>query len=209
MRRALAFLVALLSIPVIAAGQAPSPVPSVPAPVAPAPVAPPTVPPAPQPAPSATIEDGATVQLEYTLSDDAGKLLDTNKGQEPLTYMQGGQQIIAGLERQLAGMQIGQAKKVVLKPEEAFGPVDPAAQTEVPKDALPPDALVVGTQLMARNASGEGRPVIVKEIKEKTVVVDLNHPLAGKTLVFDVKVLRVEPPSKTDAPKSEGPTPTK
>src|SRR5262247_1963328 len=102
---------------------------------------------------AAAIEQGSTVRLEYTLSDDAGKLLDTNRGQEPLTYTQGGHQIIAGLEKQLAGMQIGQAKKVVLKPEDAFGPVDPAAQTEVPKDALPADALVVGTQLMARNAS--------------------------------------------------------
>jgi FKBP-type peptidyl-prolyl cis-trans isomerase SlyD len=106
-------------------------------------------------------------------------------------------------------MQTGQAKKVVLKPEDAFGPVDPAAHTEVPKDALPADALVVGTQLMARSASGEGRPVIVKEIKEKTVVVDLNHPLAGKTLVFDVKVLSVDPPSKADAPKGGAATPSR
>ena len=211
MSRALALFVALLCCPAVAAAQTPSPAPAAPiAPPGPAtPPAPQAVPPTPQASPSATIEDGATVQLEYTLSDDAGKLLDTNRGQEPLTYTQGGQQIIAGLEKQLAGMQIGQAKKVILKPEDAFGPVDPAAQTEVPKDALPADALVVGTQLMARNASGEGRPVIVKEIKDKTVVVDLNHPLAGKTLVFDVKVLGVEPPTKSDAPKSGAPTPTK
>jgi len=212
MSRTLALLVALLSTPMIAAAQTPSPVPAVPAPVAPAPAAPsPTQapPPTPQAAPLVAIENGATVRLEYTLSDDAGKLLDTNKGQEPLTYTQGGQQIIAGLEKQLVGMQPGQAKKVVLKPEDAFGPVDPAAQTEVPKDSLPPDALVVGTQLMARNASGEGRPVIVKEIKDKTVVVDLNHPLAGKTLVFDVKVLGVDPPSKADAPRGGAATPTK
>jgi FKBP-type peptidyl-prolyl cis-trans isomerase SlyD len=207
MSRALALFVALVSSPVIVAAQTPSPVPAVPAPAAPP--APPVAPPTPQATTQATIEDGATVRLEYTLSDDAGKLLDTNKGQEPLTYTQGGQQIIAGLEKELVGMQMGQAKKVVLKPEDAFGPVDPAAQTEVPKDALPADALVVGTQLMARNASGEGRPVIVKEIKEKTVVVDLNHPLAGKTLVFDVKVLGVDPPSKGDAPKGGTGTPTK
>ena len=95
----------------------------------------------------------------------------------------------------------------MLKPDEAFGPVDPAAQTEVPKEALPPDALVVGAQLMARTATGEGRPVIVKEIKDKTVVVDLNHPLAGKTLVFDVKVLGIEPPSKAEEPKATAPKP--
>ena len=142
------------------------------------------------------------VQLEYTLTDDAGKLIDSNKGQPPLTYTQGNHQLMAGLEKQLEGLRAGQEKKVVLKPDEAFGPVDPAAQTEVAKDALPPDALVVGTQLMARNAAGEGRPVVVKEIKEKTVVVDLNHPLAGKTLVFDIKVLGIEPPSKGGDPKA-------
>ena len=84
----------------------------------------------------------------------------------------------------------------MLKPDEAFGLIDPAAQTEVPKEVLPPESLVVGAQLMARTAAGEERPVVVKEIKDKTVVVDLNHPLAGKTLVFEIKVLGIEVPSK-------------
>ena len=72
---------------------------------------------------------------------------------------------------------------------------------------MPPDALVVGAQLMARNAAGEGRPVVVKEVKEKTVVVDLNHPLAGKTLVFDITVLGIEPPSKGGDAKPADPKP--
>ena len=201
MTRALTLLIAFaLSVPVTVLAQTPT------AP-APAPAAPAPSPGAPAPAAAPAIENGSTVQLEYTLSDDAGKLLDSNKGQQPLTYTQGGHQLIAALEKQLVGMQTGQQKKVVLKPEDAFGAVDPAAQTEVPKDALPPDALVVGAQLMARNAAGEGRPVVVKEIKDKTVVVDLNHPLAGKTLVFDVKVLGIEPPSKAEEPKATAPKP--
>src|SRR5262247_2441208 len=84
---------------------------------------------------AAAIEQGSTVRLEYTLSDDAGKLLDTNKGQEPLTYTQGGQQLVAGLEKQLVGMHAGDQKRVVLKPEDAFGTVDPQAKTEVPKES--------------------------------------------------------------------------
>ena len=72
---------------------------------------------------------------------------------------------------------------------------------------LPPESLVVGAQLMARTATGEERPVIVKEIKDKTVVVDLNHPLAGKTLVFEIKVLGIEPPSKGEAPRPPNPRP--
>jgi FKBP-type peptidyl-prolyl cis-trans isomerase SlyD len=199
MTRALTLLIAL-AVPVTVLAQTPT------AP-APAPTAPAPSPGSPGPTVAPAIENGSSVQLEYTLSDDAGKLLDSNKGQQPLTYTQGGHQLIAALEKQLVGMQTGQQKKVVLKPEDAFGTVDPAAQTEVPKDALPPDALVVGAQLMARNAAGEGRPVVVKEIKDKTVVVDLNHPLAGKTLVFDVKVLGIEPPSKAEEPKPAAPRP--
>ena len=161
----------------------------------------------PAAAPSAAaVENGSTVKLEYTLKDDAGTVLDSNKGQEPLSFTQGGQQLMPGLEKQLIGMHVGEEKKVVLKPEEAYGPNDPTAQAEVPKNALPPEALNVGTRLMARNQAGETRPVTVKEIKENSVVLDLNHPLAGKTLVFEVKVLGVEPPKasisppKTDAP---------
>ena len=148
------------------------------------------------------------VQLEYTLSDDAGKVIDSNKGQPPLTYKQGNHQIMVALEKQLEGLRAGQEKKVVLKPDEAFGAVDPSAQTEVPKEVLPPESLVVGAQLMARTATGEERPVMVKEIKDKTVVVDLNHPLAGKTLVFEIKVLGIEPPSKGGDSKATESKPT-
>src|SRR5262245_35559420 len=185
MVRASVFLaVLMLSVATAVAQTPPAPAPASPAPASPA------------PASALTIEEGSMVQLEYTLSDDAGTVIDSNKGQPPLSYTQGDHQILPGLEKQLAGLRPGQEKKVVLKPDEAFGPVDPTAQTEVAKSAVPPDALVVGTQLMARNAAGEGRPVVVKEIKENTVVVDLNHPLAGKTLVFDIKVLGIAPPSK-------------
>lgn len=145
---------------------------------------------------SPAIEDGAKVQLEYTLTDDAGKVLDSNKDRGPLTYTQGGHQIIPGLEKALNGMRAGEAKKVTVKPAEGYGEVDPKAVAEVPKEALPPAALSVGTELVAQSPQGERRLVRVKEVKEKTVVLDLNHPLAGKTLLFDVKVLSVEAPPK-------------
>ena len=74
--------------------------------------------------------------------------------------------------------------------------MNPTAKTEVPKAMLPPESLVVGSQLVARNRGGETMLVRIKEIKESTVIIDLNHPLAGKTLFFDVKALGVEPPKK-------------
>ena len=145
---------------------------------------------------SPPIENGSTVQLEYTLKDDGGTVLDTNKGKDPFVYTQGQQQIVPGLEKSLDGMRAGEQKEIVVKPEDAYGALDPAAQTEVPKEMLPPDSLKVGAQLVARNREGGTMLVRVKEVKEKTVIIDLNHPLAGKTLHFDVKVLGVEPPKK-------------
>ena len=145
---------------------------------------------------SPAIENGATVQLEYTLKDDTGAVLDSNKGGSPITFTQGRQQLVPGLEKALNGMHPGEEKQVTVKPEDGYGDVNPTAQTEVPKAMLPPDSLAVGSQLVARSRGGESMLVRIKEIKESTVIIDLNHPLAGKTLFFDVKITGVEPPKK-------------
>src|SRR5712692_6647039 len=150
--------------------------------------------------PKAAIEKGSTVKIDYTLKDDKGEVLDTNSGKEPLAFKQGAQQIIPGLDRALLGMKVGDTKKVVVKPEEGYGKVDPKAEAEVPKEALPEGAAVGGTRLMARGQDGNPHPVTVKVVKDKTVVLDLNHPLAGKTLVFDIKVVSIEPPAAAPAP---------
>ena len=142
-----------------------------------------------------SIQKGSKVEIEYTLTDDEGKVLDSNKGRKPLAYTQGERQIVPGLEKALDGMHVGEQKKVTVPPADGYGEVDPQAITEVPKETVPPDALKVGTELVARNQNGATRLVRVKEIKEKTVVIDMNHPLAGKTLYFDVKVLGINPPS--------------
>lgn len=141
------------------------------------------------------IEQGSTVQLEYTVSLEDGEVVDSNRGRDPLTVTQGSSEIIAGLEAALDGMRAGEAKRVTVKPEDAYGPVDPAAELEVAKDRVPPD-VAVGAQLAARNSTGQVRVVRVKEIKAETVVLDLNHPLAGKTLHFDVKILDVKAPAR-------------
>jgi FKBP-type peptidyl-prolyl cis-trans isomerase SlyD len=145
----------------------------------------------PAPGPGA-VQNGSTVSLEYTLKNEGGEVLDTNKGGNPLVFVHGQQQIIPGLERELVGMRPGEEKKVVVKPADGYGEAVPGAQQEVPKDAIPKEGLKVGSTLTARSGSGETRPVVVKEIKDKTVVLDFNHPLAGKTLYFDVKVLGVK-----------------
>ena len=146
--------------------------------------------------PKAAVEKGSSVKIEYTLKDDKGAVLDTNAGKDALAFTQGAQQIIPGLDKALLGMKAGDSKKVTVRPEDAYGAVDPKAEAEVPKDALPQGAAVVGTRLLARGQDGQPRPVTVKAVKDTTVLLDLNHPLAGKTLFFDVKVVSVEPPAK-------------
>jgi len=145
------------------------------------------------------VQNGTTVSLEYTLTGEDGKVIESNKGKEPLRYVDGRSQIIPGLEKALAGMKPGTEKKVTVKPEEAYGQVDPKAYREVPKESVPADSLKEGMTLFAKNAEGEMFPVRVKEVKDKTVVIDMNHPLAGRTLVFDVKILDVQPPSTTQS----------
>jgi FKBP-type peptidyl-prolyl cis-trans isomerase SlyD len=144
------------------------------------------------------VKDGSVVSLQYTLSGEDGKTIESNKGKEPLKYTQGGRQIVPGLEKGVAGMKVGEERRVKVKPEEGYGEVDPKGFQEFPKEKIPPDGLKVGAMLMAKGPQGESVPVRVHEIKEKTVVLDLNHPMAGKTLVFDVKVLDVQsaPPSQ-------------
>jgi FKBP-type peptidyl-prolyl cis-trans isomerase SlyD len=150
------------------------------------------------------IEAGSKVSLEYTLRDDDGKVLDSNKGRDPLKYVHGEQQIVPGLEKALSGMHAGEAKEVVLAPAEGYGAVDPQAVAEVPKQLIPADALSVGAELLARSREGATRLVRIKEIKDQTVVIDLNHPLAGKTLHFDVRVVGVEPP-EAEGPAEKAP----
>jgi FKBP-type peptidyl-prolyl cis-trans isomerase SlyD len=148
------------------------------------------------------IKDGSVVSFEYTLSSEDGKTIESNKGKPPLKYTQGSRQIVPGLEKELTGMKPGDEKRVKVTPEEGYGPVDPKGFQEFPKDKIPSDALKVGAVLMANGPRGQQVPVRVHEIKENTVVLDLNHPMAGKTLLFDIKVLDVQqaPPPQPGQP---------
>jgi FKBP-type peptidyl-prolyl cis-trans isomerase SlyD len=156
---------------------------------------------------SNVVKDGSVVSLQYTLSGEDGKTIESNKGKEPLKYTHGNNQIVPGLEKNLAGMKMGEEKRVKVKPEDGYGPVDPKGFQEFPKEKIPAEALKVGTVLMAKGPQGQQVPVRVHEIKEKTVVLDLNHPMAGKTLVFDVKVLDIQPAAASQPTKSGQPAP--
>jgi FKBP-type peptidyl-prolyl cis-trans isomerase 2 len=139
------------------------------------------------------VQDGMRVSLEYTLKGEDGKLIESNKGKAPLVYKHGGQEMIPGLERELTGMKIGAEKHVTVKPQDAYGMVDYGKLKEIPKNQIPSNGMKVGAELGLPDDQGRIRMFKVHEIREKTVVLDMNHPMAGKTLVFDVKILDIQP----------------
>jgi len=138
------------------------------------------------------IEDGKTVSLEYTLKLEDGTQADGNVGGEPLVYEQGAQQILPALEQAIAGMEESQTKEVTLEAEQAFGDVNPDLRQEVESEVVPEEARREGAQLVSEDPSGNRRLIRVHEVRDDKVVLDLNHPLAGQKLHFDVKVLKVE-----------------
>lgn len=160
---------------------------------APAPSASSAAPAAAAPGASAAIQDNMDVGLEYSLTVD-GAVVDSTEGKQPLHYVHGKGKIIPGLERQLAGMHIGEAKEITVPPEEGYGQVDPSAVVEVDKTKLPPDTVpAVGMVLRGVNPDGQMFQARIKEIKDDKVTLDLNHPLAGKTLMFKVKIVSITP----------------
>lgn len=138
-----------------------------------------------------TVSTGKQVTLEYTLKLDDQSVVDSNVGGEPLKVTQGKHELVPGLEKALEGMTAGEKKNVTLAPPDAYGTVDPQAFQEVDRKMVPAGAQKVGAQL--EGTTKDGRKVFprISEVKNETVVLDFNHPLAGKTLHFDVKVLEV------------------
>ena len=143
-----------------------------------------------------TVSQGTQVSLEYTLTLEDRTVLESNVGKEPMTYTQGAHEIVPGLEKAIEGLAPGDRKHVEVKPADGYGEVDPKAVQEIKKSQLPENAWKVGAQLEARNPDGESMFPRVTEVKTDSVVLDFNHPLAGKTLLFDIKVLDVVPGKK-------------
>lgn len=139
-----------------------------------------------------TVSDGKTVSIEYSLSLENGEPVDSNQGREPLTYTQGENQLIAGLEQALEGLKAGDNKKVTVSPEDGYGQLNPEALIEVPKNHLPEDAWEIGAMVTAAGPEGQEIQGRVANLAETTATIDFNHPLAGNTLYFDVTIMDVQ-----------------
>ena len=140
----------------------------------------------------APVEDGKRIAIQYTLKLDDGTVASSNVGKDPLTYVQGSGEVLPALQAALVGMKRGESRMVSLSPAQAYGFVDNSALVEVPPTMIPEQARIVGARLVGWDQQGKETMVRVHEVRADRIVLDHNHPLAGETLHFDVKVLSVE-----------------
>lgn len=138
------------------------------------------------------IENGRSVAIEYTLKLDDGTTVDTNVGEDPLTYTQGSSEILPALEEALLGHVVGDTKEVKLTAEDGYGPVNLEAYQEVELGMVPEDARTVGTMLVATDPEGQQQPIKVHEVREEIIILDFNHPLAGQALNFEIKIIDIQ-----------------
>ncbi len=140
----------------------------------------------------ATIEKNSAVYFHYTLTDEQGTLLDQSTKGHPLAYLHGHGNIIHGLEKALEGKSAGEQFVVTIEPKDAYGEYQAEAVQEVPRENFQGvDNIEAGMQFQSQTPDGGVMLVTVKEVTESIVTVDANHPLAGKTLTFDVEIVEV------------------
>jgi FKBP-type peptidyl-prolyl cis-trans isomerase SlpA len=137
------------------------------------------------------IKNGDNVSVHYTGKLEDGSVFDTSlaEGREPLTVTLGQGQLIPGFENGLIDMTAGEMKTIEIEPENAYGDINPQMVSEVSLTQVP-EGVKAGDMLQGQNQFGPVS-VVVTEIKESTVVLDMNHPLAGKKLIFDLEVVSV------------------
>ncbi|WP_394261385.1 peptidylprolyl isomerase [Moraxella boevrei] len=138
-----------------------------------------------------TIANNSVVHFNYTLKDDEGNILDQSQGQ-PLAYLHGFQNIIPGLESQLLGKTVGDKFTATVAPADAYGEFEDSAVQEVPRENFQGvDNIEAGMQFQSQTEDGHVMLVAVRDVQDDVVIVDANHPLAGKTLHFDVEVVEI------------------
>jgi FKBP-type peptidyl-prolyl cis-trans isomerase 2 len=138
------------------------------------------------------VETNSTVTVHYTGRLEDGSVFDSSmvEGREPLVATLGQGQLISGFENGLHEMVVGDKKTVELTPDHAYGEYNDEMIQEVPKEQLPGD-VEIGMPLEAQTQMGPIR-FVVKEIKDESVILDANHPLAGKKLIFDLEVVNID-----------------
>ncbi len=138
------------------------------------------------------VKENNTVKVNYTGKLANGQVFDTSEGREPLEFTLGQGQLIPGFEKGVIDMKLNEKKTITISKEEAYGEVNKDLIQEVKKTELPQDmAPEVGMGLVSKSPDGREVNLMVTEVKEDSIVVDANHPLAGKELIFDLEVVDI------------------
>lgn len=137
------------------------------------------------------IENGKVVSVHYVGKFTDGEVFDSSEGREPLQFQVGSGQLIPGFESAIIGKVVGDKVTANITPEEGYGLVREDLIVSVPLDKMPGE-VEVGQALEAQGDNGQSAQVFVKEVNEDTVVIDGNHPLAGKDLVFEIEVVEIQ-----------------
>lgn len=138
------------------------------------------------------VKKNCLVRVQYRVTDDEGVEIDASTPTSPLEFVCGRGDVISGLERGVIGLEPGASKRISIAPEDAYGPHNPAHVKTLPRAAFPVNMeLVEGTRFSYRSDKGAEVMYRVKEIRPDSIVADYNHPLAGKTLFYDVTILDV------------------
>lgn len=137
------------------------------------------------------IENGKVVSVHYVGKFTDGEVFDSSEGREPLQFQVGSGQLIPGFESAIIGKVVGDKVTANIAPEEGYGLVREDLIVSVPLDKMPGE-VEVGQALEAQGENGQSAQVFVKEVNEDTVVIDGNHPLAGKDLVFEIEVVEIQ-----------------
>lgn len=149
------------------------------------------------------VENGKVVAIQYTLRNDAGEVLDKSDEGSPMHYLHGAHNLVEGLEQKLEGTKAGDEVSVTVPPEKGYGPRNRGKSFSIPRSSLPATvAPQRGMQLFATGPEGQKVPVWITKVQGPSLTVDPNHPLAGVTLHFDVKVIEVR--DATDEEKAHG-----
>ncbi|EAQ01256.1 peptidyl-prolyl cis-trans isomerase, FKBP-type [Pseudooceanicola batsensis HTCC2597] len=135
---------------------------------------------------------GDTLHLHYTGKLDDGTVFDSSEGSDPLSFELGSGQIIPGLEAGITGMEVGETRTVKVEPEDAYGAHQPERMQAVDRASVPDDIPTdPGTQLQVQTQDGQSLNVTIADVTEDELILDANHPLAGKTLTFDVELVEI------------------
>lgn len=139
-------------------------------------------------------QQGDKVKVHYHGTLRTGEIFDSSQGREPLEFTVGSGQVIKGFDEGVKGMSVGEKRTVEIEVQDAYGEKSQDLLIEFPKEQFPADMNPeIGQQLMMSNGSGQSFPVVIKEVREDSVLLDANHPLAGQDLIFNIELVEIVP----------------